>query len=214
MALGSSAPEILLNCIETVTFIDVTPGELGPSTIVGSAAFNLLIITAFSIFAVGSDEKHKDEIKKIDDVGVFVITSIFSVFAYVWMLICLSVWTPDEITLEEALITLFLTGILIGSAFSADRYRQRQREKLGTNEDDEDGEEEEDNELEMKFAKTALRMEAKVKGESYCIECVTGGPNADKATPQERETIRENFKKTLKIDNLKEVDMGQLLGAL
>lgn len=43
MALGSSAPEILLAIIETMTTIDNDkPGELGPSTIVGSAAFNLL----------------------------------------------------------------------------------------------------------------------------------------------------------------------------
>lgn len=43
MALGSSAPEILLAIIETITTInDESPGELGPATIVGSAAFNLL----------------------------------------------------------------------------------------------------------------------------------------------------------------------------
>ena len=43
MALGSSAPEILLSIIDTVTTLeDEQPGELGPSTIVGSAAFNLL----------------------------------------------------------------------------------------------------------------------------------------------------------------------------
>jgi solute carrier family 8 (sodium/calcium exchanger) len=43
MALGSSAPEILLAIIETISTIDNdTPGELGPATIVGSAAFNLL----------------------------------------------------------------------------------------------------------------------------------------------------------------------------
>lgn len=42
MALGSSAPEILLSVIETVTTLEDTPGELGASTIVGSAAFNLL----------------------------------------------------------------------------------------------------------------------------------------------------------------------------
>lgn len=42
MALGSSAPEILLSIIETVTTLNSAPGELGPSTIVGSAAFNLM----------------------------------------------------------------------------------------------------------------------------------------------------------------------------
>ena len=45
MALGSSAPEILLAIIETVS-LNFEAGDLGPGTIVGSAAFNLLIITA------------------------------------------------------------------------------------------------------------------------------------------------------------------------
>ena len=87
MALGSSAPEIMLAVVETVMLIEDEPEELGPNTIVGSAAFNLLIITAVSIVSV-------DEIKYIDDLGVFTITSIFSVFAYVWMLVVLTVWTP------------------------------------------------------------------------------------------------------------------------
>ena len=94
MALGSSAPEIFLSVLETVILLDDTPGELGPSTIVGSAAFNLLMITAVSIYAVG------EEPKKIDDVGVFIITAIFSVWAYVWMFIVLKVWTPEEVTTQ------------------------------------------------------------------------------------------------------------------
>ena len=45
MALGSSAPEILLSVIEISTS-GFYAGELGPSTIVGSAAFNMLVISA------------------------------------------------------------------------------------------------------------------------------------------------------------------------
>jgi solute carrier family 8 (sodium/calcium exchanger) len=54
MALGSSAPEILLAIIETLMTLasDEPPGELGPATIVGSAAFNLLGITAVCMLAV------------------------------------------------------------------------------------------------------------------------------------------------------------------
>jgi Ca2+/Na+ antiporter len=52
MALGSSAPEILLSVIETVTNLGKEPGELGPSTIVGSAAFNLMVITAVTISCI------------------------------------------------------------------------------------------------------------------------------------------------------------------
>ena len=56
MALGSSAPEIILNTFETITTLGKTPGELGPSTIVGSAAFNFLVISGVSIYAVKKED--------------------------------------------------------------------------------------------------------------------------------------------------------------
>ena len=52
MALGSSAPEILLSCIELFRGdgnLTMVAGKLGPSTIVGSAAFNLLGISAVCV---------------------------------------------------------------------------------------------------------------------------------------------------------------------
>lgn len=85
MALGSSAPEILLSVIGTVKDIEAIPGELGPSTIVGSAAFNLLVISGVSIIAVGGED---NEIKKVDDMMVFFVTSVLSLWAYIWMYIC------------------------------------------------------------------------------------------------------------------------------
>lgn len=173
MALGSSAPEIMLSVLETIQYIEDTPGELGPSTIVGSAAFNLLIITAVSIYAVG------EKTKEIDDVGVFFVTSVFSVFAYVWMYIVLAVWTPNVVTSWEAWITLIFTFFLIGIAYSCDLCRQRAKAKAGIADDldDEDGEDETEL-LQIKIAKSYLRTEAKKKGESFVIECVTNGPNA------------------------------------
>jgi len=94
MALGSSAPEIFLSVLETCTTLGEKAGELGPSTIVGSAAFNLLCISACSVVAVG------DEPKKILDLGVFFTTAIFSIFAYVWLYACLGDWngSKDEVT--------------------------------------------------------------------------------------------------------------------
>jgi len=72
MALGSSAPEILLAIIETASTLDSDPGELGPSTIVGSAALNLLLITGICILVVPVPA-----VKKIKDRGVFAITTAF-----------------------------------------------------------------------------------------------------------------------------------------
>ena len=62
MALGSSAPEILLSCIEIVSR-GFEAGELGPGTIVGSAAFNLLAISAVCIIGIP-----KGETRRIDQV--------------------------------------------------------------------------------------------------------------------------------------------------
>jgi hypothetical protein len=65
--------------------------------------------------------------KKIDDVNVFAITSLFSILAYLWMFFVLTIWTPEEVTFIEAIITLGLTGVLIGLAYVADTCRQRSR---------------------------------------------------------------------------------------
>uniref|UniRef100_A0A8C8R9E6 Sodium/calcium exchanger membrane region domain-containing protein n=1 Tax=Pelusios castaneus TaxID=367368 RepID=A0A8C8R9E6_9SAUR len=48
MALGSSAPEILLSIIEIVGH-GFQAGDMGPSTIVGSAAFNMFVIIAVCV---------------------------------------------------------------------------------------------------------------------------------------------------------------------
>lgn len=101
----------------------------------------MLIITAVSIYAVGGEN---GEVKKIDDVGVFFTTSLFSVWAYIWMFIVLNVWTPQVVTSAEAWITLVFTFLLIGISYTCDLCRQRAKAKAGVadSEDDEDGEDE------------------------------------------------------------------------
>lgn len=58
MALGSSAPEILLSIIEIVGN-NFESGALGPGTIVGSAAFNLMGISAVCIAAIPGVESRQ-----------------------------------------------------------------------------------------------------------------------------------------------------------
>ncbi|CAG7834155.1 unnamed protein product [Allacma fusca] len=55
MALGSSAPEILLSIIE-IWAKKFEAGDLGPGTIVGSAAFNLLVIIAICVYVIPEGE--------------------------------------------------------------------------------------------------------------------------------------------------------------
>jgi len=115
MALGSSAPEILLSIIETVGG-NYYAGELGPSTIVGSAAFNLMIITAVCLVALGDGE-----IRRIHYLDVFVVTASFSLFAYVWMVFILQWNTPDLIERWEALVTFLLFPALLIASYAAER---------------------------------------------------------------------------------------------
>ena len=139
MALGSSAPEILLSVIETITTLGATPGELGPSTIVGSAAFNLMVISAVSIISVTPEsEKIKDErdesiplgVKKINDTGVFAVTAIFSLIAYIWMWVVLEGVSPMVVEVWEAVITLILFVVLCVLAYIADKCNEAKMKKI------------------------------------------------------------------------------------
>jgi len=91
MALGSSAPEILLSVIGVVTALGEEADQLGPATIVGSAAFNLLCISAVCIIAPAPG------MRKVEQMGVFNITAFFSVWAYVWLLIIIDFSSPEVI---------------------------------------------------------------------------------------------------------------------
>lgn len=134
MALGSSAPEILLNVLETIQTMEKCPGELGPSTIVGSAAFNLLVISGLSMYAVSEEndtDPRRDEsapkgVKKIYDMGVFSITSSVSIMAYIWLWICLM---DQNVTITEAVITFVAFWVLLIVCYSADRMKARSEAK-------------------------------------------------------------------------------------
>jgi len=115
MALGSSAPEILLSCIELLNN-NIFTGDLGPATIVGSAAFNLLIITAVCIMAIGGGE-----VRRINDMSVFAVTGSCSILAYLWLLFILMVTSPDLVEVWEGVLTLLFFPILVAVAFAADR---------------------------------------------------------------------------------------------
>lgn len=118
MALGSSAPEIILNVADTLGKLGKIPSELGPQTIVGSASFNLLIISAVSIIAV------KEEFKQIKMVGVFVSTAAFSSWAYIWFFMVLVVISPGVVELWEALVTLGFMVALVVVAYSCDKMHE------------------------------------------------------------------------------------------
>jgi len=116
MALGSSAPEILLSVIEVLAN-GFNSGTLGPSTIVGSAAFNLMVITAVCIVCLPAGE-----VRVIKQQAVFLTTSFYSVFVYIWLLIIVVFWTPQVITLTEGILTCVFMLTLLIQAYVADKY--------------------------------------------------------------------------------------------
>ena len=115
MALGSSAPEILLSIIEIVGN-NFQAGALGPGTIVGSAAFNLFIITAVCIISIPEGQTRRIKLYK-----VFVITAFCSVFAYIWLYVVLQVTSKNEVQIWEAVLTFLMFPILVIIAFIADK---------------------------------------------------------------------------------------------
>ena len=122
MALGSSAPEIILSTAGVGLNLEGIPSDLGPMAIVGSAAFNLLVISAVSIVAVGSKDDNF-RVKTINDLGVFLTTASFSIFAYVWFYLVLVVISPGRISLVEACVTFGFMIVLVILAYGADRCR-------------------------------------------------------------------------------------------
>ena len=209
MALGSSAPEILLSVIETVTNLESCPGELGASTIVGSAAFNLLVISAVSIYAVNekndTDPERDDTVplgvKKIYDLGVFSITATSSVFAYLWLFICLR---DQMVEVWEGLLTFIFFFLLIGFSYSADKYKANQvaKEKNLL-----DGEGEGDNAIStIEFS--ALEIFRELVKEKQ----------GDKAQSEEqaaqRNKMRQFIKDNLQTDQIDRVNMDELKKAV
>jgi len=131
MALGSSAPEILLAVVECVsrTF---EAGDLGPGTIVGSAAFNLLVIIAICCVSLDPLEDNPDmlDVRKIEEFGVFLITAVCSLWAYLWLVVTLDWISKDEIHLWEGLVTLAMMPILVFLSWAQDRNWFREGAKV------------------------------------------------------------------------------------
>ncbi|XP_053093462.1 sodium/calcium exchanger 1b isoform X1 [Pangasianodon hypophthalmus] len=115
MALGSSAPEILLSVIE-VCGHNFDAGDLGPSTIVGSAAFNMFVIIGLCVYVV-PDGEHR----KVKHLRVFFVTAAWSIFAYLWLYLILAVISPGVVQVWEGLLTLFFFPICVVFAWIADR---------------------------------------------------------------------------------------------
>jgi len=89
---------------------------LGPSTIVGSAAFNLFCIIAVCISSMTSPG-----IRMIKEIRVFHITAAFSIFAYLWLFI-VSVASPEVVDIWEGAVTLLMMPLLVSVSYCLGRW--------------------------------------------------------------------------------------------
>ncbi len=64
-------------------------GAIGPGTIIGSAAWNVFVISAACLLAV---RKAKPVTKRT----VFALTGVFALWAYAWLLTVLGYWSPAQ----------------------------------------------------------------------------------------------------------------------
>jgi len=115
MALGSSAPEILLNIVEILKN-EFFNGDLGPSTIVGSGAFNLFVIIAVCMNSIPHGE-----VRQVKALPVFYITAVWSIFAYVWLLFIVQLNSQNVIEDWEGAMTFMFFPIMVAMSFAGDK---------------------------------------------------------------------------------------------
>ena len=89
-------------------------GELGPGTIVGSAAFNLFIIVGICVIAV-------EQPKRINHYVVFWVTVFWSMFAYIWLYLIIAVISPEKVEVWEGLLTFLFFPMTVLCSWAADR---------------------------------------------------------------------------------------------
>lgn len=98
--------------------------------VAGSAAFNLLCITAVCVMTIPTPR-----VSRIEQVMVFMTTSAFSVFAYIWLLIILVLFSPNQVEVWEGALTLIFMVVLVIAAYLADiricdRFRKKPEEAV------------------------------------------------------------------------------------
>lgn len=89
-------------------------GSLAPGLIVGSASYNLLVITAVCIVSLPGESK-----KRIKEYKVFVVTSGFAVAAYVWLVVITQVVSRNVVEIWEGVVTVVFFPVLVGVAYWA-----------------------------------------------------------------------------------------------
>uniref|UniRef100_A0A3Q3L3G6 Solute carrier family 8 member 4a n=1 Tax=Labrus bergylta TaxID=56723 RepID=A0A3Q3L3G6_9LABR len=76
----------------------------------------MFIIIAICVYVVP-----ENEVRRIKHLRVFFVTAAWSIFAYIWLYLILSVFSPGEVELWEAILTFFFFPVCVLQAWIADR---------------------------------------------------------------------------------------------
>lgn len=162
-----------------------------------------------SILAVDEEDERT---KKINDLGVFAVTSVFSLWAYIWLLLVLQVISEGYVTIVEAYVTLVFFVLLIVIAFAADKINSYIEDTKKTQEELES----ESKKDELKIKKGELRKLAKDYGDNTIIEVAQGMSSVAAAEMPKHDysKIINLYQIILEVDDLKTVDINTLLECL
>ena len=128
--------------------------------------------------------------------GVFATTALFSIFAYVWLYLCLM---DNVISTLEAWLTLFFFFLLLGIAFGADKYNEMKKKR----EEDAQSTIESNRRDELKIKKSHLRVLAKKYGEKAILGVAQGHHISDiKMKDAEKVDIISIYKEILNTEDL------------
>jgi len=115
-ALGLSSPQILLMVIEMLQ-LGFQAGDLGPSTILGSTAFNMFFTTGLCISLVGSSHGAK----KIKNLPTFLCSAMWLLFAYIWLYAMLGLLSFGVIELWEGICTVLFFPAMVLTTFGVEK---------------------------------------------------------------------------------------------
>lgn len=199
MAFGSSAPQIMLAIVDTVDHLGGEPALLGYEALVGSAAYNLLAVMAIGIFSTV-------EVKKINEIGSFNMTSLAQIFAYVWILAVLLIMSPHEVEIWEAVMTIAFFFALVLLAYGFDKLGQKNddiiAQSVTLNED-----------AKKDVAKCALRAMASRYGTFNILEAARGN-EPPKMTMDQINLAIDNYRVLFEVEELNFVPISDLLEVL
>jgi len=115
-AIGSAIPVIQL-CSYEILANDFQSGDLGPSSVIGSAAFNLFIIIGLSISAF----PNKDT-RKVKNLGVLLVAAFWTTFAFSWTVSVVGKISYGIVETWEAVLTILLFPFSFVTSFIAERF--------------------------------------------------------------------------------------------